>query len=83
MSRLCRLEVRSSNEKSLLPLCLIANKFAQRIHGFGQLAEGEELESNLLHVAQRSIGCPSGSGSLKMGGSDRNSPVRQASRGCT
>jgi hypothetical protein len=36
MSRLCRLEVRSSNEKSLLLLGLIANKFAQRIQGCGQ-----------------------------------------------
>jgi hypothetical protein len=35
MSRHCRLEVRSSNEKSLLLPGLIANKFAQRIHGFG------------------------------------------------
>jgi hypothetical protein len=40
MSRLCRFEVRSSNEKSLLPLGLIANKFGQRIHGFSQ-AGGE------------------------------------------
>ena len=31
------------------------------------LAEGEELGSNLLHVAQRSSGYPDGSGSLKMG----------------
>ena len=36
ISRLCRFEVRSSNEKSLLLLGLIANKFGQRIHGFSQ-----------------------------------------------
>jgi hypothetical protein len=42
MSRPCRLEVRSSNEKSLLPLGPIANKFAQRINGFGQAGGGRE-----------------------------------------
>ena len=31
------------------------------------LAEGEELGSNLLHVAQSSPGDPGGSGSLKIG----------------
>ena len=31
------------------------------------MAEGEELGSNLLHVAQRSSGYPDGSGSLEMG----------------
>jgi hypothetical protein len=35
ISRLCRLDVRRSNEISLQPLGLIANKFAQRIYGFG------------------------------------------------
>jgi hypothetical protein len=40
MSAPCRLEVRSSNEKSLLLLGLIANKFARRIHGFGQAGGG-------------------------------------------
>jgi hypothetical protein len=32
-----------------------------------RLAEGEELGSNLLHVAQSSQGDPGGSGSLKLG----------------
>jgi hypothetical protein len=36
MSRLCRLGVRSPNEKSVLLLGLIADKSARRIHGFGQ-----------------------------------------------
>jgi hypothetical protein len=36
MSRLCRLEVRSSNQRSLLILRLIANNRAQRIYGCGQ-----------------------------------------------
>jgi hypothetical protein len=36
MSRLCRFEVRNSNEKSLLLLGLYADKYAQRIPGFGQ-----------------------------------------------
>jgi hypothetical protein len=40
MRRLCRLEVRSSNEKSLLLLGSIADKFEQRIHGFGQAGGG-------------------------------------------
>ena len=40
MSRLCQLEVGSSNEKSLLPLGLIANKFGQRIHGSSQAGGG-------------------------------------------
>jgi len=41
--------------KSVLLLGLIANKSARRIHGFGgaNLAEGEKLASNLLHVRQR------------------------------
>lgn len=41
------------------------------------LAEGEELGSNLLHVAQSSPGDPGGSGSLKIGmaaGSPRPDP---------
>jgi hypothetical protein len=33
----------------------------------GNLAEGEQLGSNLLHVAQSSPGGPGGSGSLKLG----------------
>ena len=40
MRRLCRLEVRSPTEKSVLLLGLTANKSARRIHGIGQ-AGGE------------------------------------------
>jgi hypothetical protein len=40
IGRLCRFEVRSPNEKSLLPQGLIANKFGQRIHAFSR-AGGE------------------------------------------
>jgi hypothetical protein len=46
MSRHCRLEVRSSNKKSLLLLGLIANKFAQRIHGFGQAGGGKGIRTH-------------------------------------
>jgi hypothetical protein len=53
MNRLCRLGVPSAHEKSLLLLGLIADKFAQRIHGFGQAGGGrEELGSNLLRRSQ-------------------------------
>ena len=38
----------------------------------GKLAEGEELGSNLLHVAQSSPEDPGGSGSLKLGRRLRN-----------
>jgi len=52
MGGLCRLEVQSSNQKSLLILGLITNILAQRIDASAKLAEGEELGSNLLHVVQ-------------------------------
>jgi hypothetical protein len=51
MSALCREGVRSSNEKSLPLLGLIAHKVTRRICGFGQGGgEGEEPGSNLLLV---------------------------------
>jgi hypothetical protein len=40
MSGLCRLGVRSSNEKSLWLLGLFAHKFTRRIHTFGQAGGG-------------------------------------------
>jgi hypothetical protein len=46
MSRLCRLEVRSSNQKSLLLLGLFANKLARRIHGFGQAGGGKGIRTH-------------------------------------
>ena len=53
MSAPCREEIRSSNEKSLLLLALIANKFRRREYiASVKLAEGEELGSNLLQVIQ-------------------------------
>jgi hypothetical protein len=56
MSAPCRKGVRSSNEKSLPLLSLIAHKLTRRICGFGQGGEGEELGSNLLPVPGRSPG---------------------------
>jgi hypothetical protein len=38
----------------------IADEIARRIHYSSKLAEGEELGSNLLHVAQSSLGDPGG-----------------------
>jgi hypothetical protein len=37
---LCRYVVRSPNEKSLLPIGLIASKFGQRMHAFSQAGGG-------------------------------------------
>ena len=53
ISRHRRLEVRSSNQKSLLLLGLIAHDLAQRIVGWAKLAVGEDSSSNTLLVRNR------------------------------
>jgi hypothetical protein len=54
IGQLCQSGGRSSNEKSPLLLGLFARKFIRRICALGKLAEGEQLGSNLLHVAKSS-----------------------------
>jgi hypothetical protein len=55
MSRFCRLGARSAHEKSLLLLGLISDKFAQRMHGFGQAggARGIRTHDTDLSPARR------------------------------
>jgi hypothetical protein len=55
MSRLCRLEVRSSNQKWLQILGLLPTTSYREQPAAAKLAEGEELGSNLLHVGQRTL----------------------------
>jgi hypothetical protein len=61
----CRLGVRSPTEKSVLLLGLTAKSPLGEYTGSARLAEGEELGSNLLHVAQRTPASSDGSGSGK------------------
>ena len=63
----CRLEVRSSNQKSLLNWGKLPTPSRGEAMAATKLAEGEELGSNLLHVAQSIPGDPGGSHSLKIG----------------
>jgi hypothetical protein len=57
MSGLCRLGVRSSNEKSLRLLGLIAHKFTRRIRTFGQAGggRGTGIEPSPRSLAQWNV----------------------------
>jgi hypothetical protein len=50
IGRLCRLEVRSTNQKRLLYWAFCHQLRRENRRAATKLAEGEELGSNLLHV---------------------------------
>jgi hypothetical protein len=74
MSRLCRFVVRIPNEKSLLPIGLIANKFGQRMHAFSQAGGAREI---------RTRGTASHSTSARRSPSPPKMPLQMPSRVAT
>jgi hypothetical protein len=52
LSRPYRPGIQSSNEKSLLPLGLLANDFARRMRGSGDLAERKGFEMKIRSLAE-------------------------------
>jgi hypothetical protein len=51
----CRLEVQSSNQKSLLILGLITNILAQRIDGFGKAGGASKIRTKGMSWTLKSI----------------------------